>query len=211
MTRNICYIFTISCVLFLVSYVQGQTVSAQAVANPALRRELLQRVAQDQAIRNELIKKGMEKPDQAILARMTAIDTANTKRMKTIIRRYGWPSPRLVGQDGTDAAFLLVQHAMLAFQKQALPLVERAYRKGELSGQSYALLVDSVLVAEGKPQIYGTKAKPIDQWKGHEPVLQPIKDEANVDKRRAEVGLTPLSEYREFLKHMYFPQDKDKP
>ena len=101
MTRNICHTLTISCVLLLVSYVQAKTVSAQAVANPALRRELLQRVAQDQAIRNELIKKGMEKPDQAVLARITAIDTANTKRMKTIIRRYGWPSPRLVGQDGT--------------------------------------------------------------------------------------------------------------
>ena len=211
MTRNICHTLTISCVLLLVSYVQAKTVSAQAVANPALRRELLQRVAQDQAIRNELIKKGMEKPDQAVLARITAIDTANTKRMKTIIRRYGWPSPRLVGQDGTDAAFLLVQHANLAFQKQALPLVEKAYRKGELSGQSYALLIDNVLVAEGKPQIYGTKAKPTDQWKGHEPVLQPIKDEANVDKRRAEVGLFPLSEYRELLRRMYFPQDKDKP
>src|ERR1043165_428982 len=109
MKRNFCHILIVSCALLLVNYVSAQTDRAQAVANPALRRELLQRVAQDQAIRNELIKKGMEKPDQAVLARMTAIDTANTKRMKTIIRRYGWPSRRLVGQDGTDAAFLLVQ------------------------------------------------------------------------------------------------------
>jgi len=42
-------------------------------------------------------------------------------------------------------------------------------------------------------------------------VLQPIEDEANVDKRRAEVGLFPLSEYRELLKKMYFPQEKGKP
>ena len=209
--RNIRPIFTIFCVLLLGSYVHAQTDGAQSVANPALRRELLQRVEQDQAIRNELIKKGVEKPDPSVLARMTAIDASNTERMKAIIRRYGWPSPSLVGRDGTEAAFLLVQHAKLTFQKEALPLVEKAYRKGELSGQSYALLLDRVLVGEGKPQVYGTQAKPFDQWKGHEPVLEPIEDEANVDKRRAEVGLFPLSEYRELLKRMYFPQDKIKP
>ena len=65
-----------------------------------------------------------------------------------------------------------------------------------------------MLVGEGKPQVYGTQVK---EWKGKEPVLQPIEDEANVDKRRAEVGLFPLSEYRELLKKMYFPQEKGKP
>lgn len=32
-----------------------------------------------------------------------------------------------------------------------------------------------------------------------EPVLYPIEDEANLDKRRAESGLGLLAEYREFL------------
>jgi hypothetical protein len=68
-----------------------------------------------------------------------------------------------------------------------------------------------VLVGEGKPQIYGTQAKRFEEWKGQEPVLEPIEDEANVDKRRAQVGLFPLSEYREMLKKFYFPQDKNKP
>jgi len=39
-------------------------------------------------------------------------------------------------------------------------------------------------------------------------VLYPIEDEANVDKRRAEVGLSPLAEYREGLKQMYYPRSK---
>ncbi len=204
MKRNAGRILIISCVLLLVSCVQAQTDSAKSVTKPALRRELLRRIAQDQAIRDELVKKGMEKPDQGVLARMTSIDAANTKRMKAIIRRYGWPGPGLVGRDGTEAAFLLVQHADLALQKEALPLVEKAYRKGELSGQSYALLLDRVLVAEGKRQVYGTQAK----LKGKEFVPDPIEDEANVDKRRAEVGLPPLSEYLRVLKQVYFPQDK---
>src|SRR5437588_687342 len=110
-----------------------------------------------------------------------------------------------------SVVFLLVQHADLAFQKEMLPLVEKAYRSGGLSGQSYALLLDRVLVGEGKPQVYGTQAKRFEEWKEQEPTLAPIEDEANVDKRRAEVGLPPLSEYRELLKRMYFAQSQRKP
>jgi hypothetical protein len=56
--------------------------------------------------------------------------------------------------------------------------------------------------------VYGTQAKAPPNWKGHEPVLEPIEDEANVDKRRAEVGLPPLAEYLLMLKKVYFPNDK---
>jgi hypothetical protein len=46
---------------------------------------------------------------------------------------------------------------------------------------------------------------------GSQPILEPIEDEANVDKRRAEVGLSPLAEYRELLKRIYFPKETPKP
>src|SRR5262249_3863870 len=145
------------------------------------------------------------------LARMQLIDNANTERIKAIVSRYGWPDPELVGRDGSEAAFLLVQHADSAFQKQMLPLVEKAYKTGGLSGQSYALLLDRVPVGDGKPQVYGTQAKRFEEWKGQEPVLEPIEDEANLDKRRAEVGLPPIAEYKEMLMRMYFPQSQRKP
>lgn len=207
--RKLNHIMSVCCPLLLVGSIHAQEAGAPPVEKPALRQELLKRVEQDQAIRNNLISKGVEHPDKSILARMQAIDTANTERMRVIVRQYGWPGPELVGRDGTEAAFLLVQHADLPFQKEVLPLVEKAYKSGSLSGQSYALLLDRVLVGEGKPQVYGTQTKRI--WKGREPVLEPIEDEGNVDKRRAEVGLFPLSEYRELLKRLYFPEDKRKP
>lgn len=209
--RKLSHITSLCFVLLLLGNTLAQEVGSPSVKEPALRRELLERVEQDQAIRDERIRKGVEHPDEAILARMQAIDTANTERVKAIVRQYGWPSPELVGRDGAEAAFLLVQHADLTFQKQMLPLVEKAYRSGGLSGQSYALLLDRVLVREGKPQLYGTQAKGFEQWKGQEPVMEPIEDEANVDKRRAEVGLPPLSEYRKALKQMYFPQSQRRP
>jgi len=178
---------------------------------PRLRQELLKRVSEDQRIRNEFIKKGIDHPDQALLAQMNRFDAINTARLKVIIKQHGWPGPKLIGRDGTDAFFLLAQHADPAFQKKVLPLVQKAYRGSVLTGQNYALFTDRVLVQSGKPQIYGTAAKPFNQWNGKEPVFEPIENEANVDRRRAEVGLMPLSEYREFLKQLYFPQEKPKP
>ncbi len=197
--------------LLLLSHTQAQEAGPPLVKEPALRQELLTRRERDQAIRRELISKGATNPDKAILERMETIDTANTARVREIVCKYGWPTPELVGRDGAEAAFLIVQHADRAFQKEMLPLVEKAYRSGGLLGSSYALLLDRVLVGDLKPQIYGTQAKRFEEWNGQEPVLEPIEDEKNVDKRRAEVGLPPLVEYREMLKGLYFPQSRPKP
>lgn len=190
--------------------VQSQEPGQATITEPVLRKELLQRVEQDQAIRNELIAAGMKKPDPDILARMKTIDASNTKRMRAIVDTYGWPGPQLVGHDGVQAAFLLVQHADHDFQKEMLPLVEKAFKCGVIKGQSYALLLDRVLIGDDKPQVYGTQAKPIEEWDGQEPSLQPIEDEANVDKRRTKVGLPPLSEYKKLLKEVYFPQNQGR-
>lgn len=202
------YAAALCCGLLLGLNTQAQTTNAPPVANSALRLELMRMVEADQAIRAELIKKGIEHPDAAILQRMNAIDKSNLARVKAIVKQCGFPTPKLVGRDGVEAAFLLIQHADLAFQKQMLPHVRDSFRSGNLSGQSYALLLDRVLVGEGKPQVYGTQAKPFD--KGKEPRLELIEDEVNVDKRRAEVGLPPLSEYVKLLKQMYFPQETNK-
>jgi hypothetical protein len=137
------------------------------------------------------------------MRRMNLIDSKNDSRIREIVRQYGWPGPDLVGPDGTSAASLIVQHAPYELQKQMFPLVEAGYRAGTVRGGDYALLLDRILVHEGKPQVYGSQAKPFGR--NGEVVLAPIEDEAHVDQRRAEVGLPPLAEYREMLKKFYFP------
>jgi hypothetical protein len=42
---------------------------------------------------------------------LQAVDAANTARMKRIVAERGWPGRSLVGDDGAQAAWLLVQHA----------------------------------------------------------------------------------------------------
>ena len=179
------------------------------VSNPALRQELLSMVERDQNVRNEMIRAGVDHPTEDVLARIDAIDRENTSRMKSVIKQFGWPSAALVGWDGTEAAFILVQHADRANHQRLLPLIIKEYKAGSVSGPNYALFIDRALVEEGKPQLYGTRAKPFDQWRAGEPALYPIKDEANVDKRRAEVGLSPLAEYLKGLKRMYYPRGNE--
>ena len=106
----------------------------------------------------------------------------------------------MVGEDGALAAFLLVQHADRdpQFQKKCLPLLEAAVRVGEASASNLAYLTDRVLIAEGKPQRYGTQFQTV----GGKSAPFPIEDAENVDARRNAVGLGPLAEYAKQIENM---------
>jgi hypothetical protein len=74
-----------------------------------------------------------------------------------------------------------------------LPMMREAVKNRKAEGSSLALLEDRVALGQGKLQIYGSQI-------GRDPDTQlyyvsPLLDPDNVDKRRAEVGLGPLSEY----------------
>jgi hypothetical protein len=194
---HLCCLATVSSLAQETSVPSAQPLTE--IRMPELRRELLDRRERDQEVRNALIKSGAENPDPTIRDRMHAVDRENTERVKEIVREHGWPGPELVGEDGTQAAWLLVQHSTPAFQKEMLPLVRQAYLEKKLPGSSYALLLDRVLVHEGKPQVYGSQGR----WENGVLGLQPIEDEANVDRRRGELGLGPLADYLKGMRAMY--------
>ncbi len=129
-----------------------------------------------------------------------SLDRKHTTRLKQIIKRYGWPTISLVGVDGTQWAWLLAQHADhdVAFQKRALKLM-RALPDAEVLKRNVAYLEDRVLVAEGKPQLYGTQF----MGSGADLQPQPIADEAELDNRRKAVGLEPFAEYEAKMHSFY--------
>ncbi|OZC04549.1 hypothetical protein BSZ36_02465 [Rubricoccus marinus] len=176
---------------------------ASGATDPALRSELLSMYEADQAIRQRLIEAGIAEPDSALLAEMVATDAAHLARVVEIVDVHGWPGAALVGMDGSNAAFMILQHGDTATQERLLPLVEAAYRSGDLHGQSYALLLDRVLVGKGEPQVYGTQA---GFGAEGEILVSPLADPETVDARRAEVGLPPLAEYLAMLESFYFPE-----
>jgi hypothetical protein len=60
-----------------------------------------------------------------------------------------------------------------------------------IDGQKIALLTDRVLLRQGQSQRYGSQLRMGES--GLEPL--PIKDETNVDARRAQMGMMPLADY----------------
>jgi hypothetical protein len=69
----------------------------------------------------------------------------------------------------------------------------RSSPEGASAMAELALLEDRVRVAEGRPQVYGSQMRSAPA--GGPPALEPIADEACVDRRRASVGLEPLADY----------------
>ena len=123
------------------------------------------------------------------------MEVRNLTRLRGIISEYGWPGQSMVGRDGAADAFLILQHADHETQVEYLPLVKTALEAGELERRHFALLQDQILVAERRPQIFGTQLYWDDITDKLEPF--PIEDEANVDSRREAFGLEPLAEYVE--------------
>ncbi|HZI15641.1 MAG TPA: DUF6624 domain-containing protein [Myxococcus sp.] len=171
-----------------------------AAREPALRDEILKRVEVDQEARHALFANG-QKPTPEKLERLKQIDQENTQWLKGVLAKHGWPGKTLVGERASKGVWLLVQHADLdrPFQKECLTLLEKAVVAGEAQGQDFAYLTDRVRVGEGKPQRFGT------QFTNHEGVMvpSPIEDEANVDARRASVGLGTLEEYAAQMQRTY--------
>lgn len=137
-----------------------------------------------------------------ILITLMAIETerrdhANTAMMKKIIAKTGWPKITQVGEEASNNAFLLVQHADddPAFQLQVLRLMHPLVAKHEVASENFALLSDRVsLVVSGK-QRFGSQMTCVQ---GH---LEPkaLEDTAHLDQIRKSVGLPPMSEYKKLF------------
>ena len=171
----------------------------EAGLNTKLRDELAGILTADQDLRRRhgsvLAEFG---PDSAEIEQLKKqiheTDARNQERVLAIIDEVGWPGRSLVGDAGSQAAFLVIQHAPLEIQERYLPLMRQAVEESELEPADLALLEDRVLVRKGLPQIYGSQVQCDPKTWDHCYVL-PIRDEATVNVLRARVGLEPLQQY----------------
>ncbi len=175
------------------------------ISKPELRQELGDMVKEDQKARFKMIEMMRQSPASseemtAILKELRAIDRKHTQRMKEIVKQHGWPTRSMVGADGAQNAWLLVQHADhdRAFQSHCLELMKLLLDQGEVSKSNFAYLTDRVLIGEGKPQRYGTQLHTV----AGELVPQKMEDPERVDERRKEMGMEPLAKYLEFARQM---------
>lgn len=163
----------------------------------ALRAELEAMHQTDQAQRQQMDQVRREHGQNSaqmreLWAKQNQSDSYNIKRLEEIIAEIGWPKRSEVGERAASAAFLILQHSDLSYQKKYLPLARAAVAANEMRGSSLALLEDRILLREGKNQIYGSQVRQNEAGQWEVPSLE---DPENVDKRRALVGLGPLKDY----------------
>lgn len=157
-----------------------------------LRQELLSMVAEDARVRDDLAKSG--KLFEGYHSKMEEVHLKNAYRLDELINEFGWPGRSLVGKDGAEAAWLIVQHAISLpdFSRKCLKLIEEAVAKAETEAYQFAFLHDRIAFFAGRAQRYGTQS---DWNKDGKMQVWKLEDKEKVNLYRAEVGLEPLEAF----------------
>jgi len=173
--------------------------NAQTRVNSTLQKNIYAMFEADQKWRAEYNKinfgEKSDYDDTTINKNLSETDSLNLALAKGIILKYGFPGYNLVGSEGSNKFWSIIQHCDddLAFQKKVLLLMDKEVKRKNASASNNAMLRDRVLVSEGKKQIYGTQVRYNVELKKSQPF--PIADPKNVDARRKKVGLSTLSDY----------------
>jgi 23S rRNA (guanosine2251-2'-O)-methyltransferase len=122
------------------------------------------------------------------------VNAAHGQRLAEMLADAPWPGLRAVGADGTDAAWMLAQHAdRLGPERRAwLPALAGAVRSGDADPRHLATLADRVAVTAGEPQEYGTIVLLAPDGEIEHPI--PVRDPLRLDERRSAIGLPPMAE-----------------
>jgi 23S rRNA (guanosine2251-2'-O)-methyltransferase len=131
---------------------------------------------------------------------LLGVNEANVARFARLVEELGaWPGLRSVGADGTDAAWMLAQHADRANEERRawLPLLEAAAAAGDADPRHVATLADRVAAVAGEQQTYGTITLLAADGEIEYPL--PVRDAARLDERRAAIGLNPAADDAPYL------------
>jgi Ca-activated chloride channel family protein len=171
--------------------------SGNVSVNKKLRNTLLKLKAQDHKSIQESINEDREA--DGLLEQMRTSRNKNTAQLCPILKEFGWPDARLVGRDGAAAAFFLLKNTLLGLQRDLLPVIIEATKRGELEREDFAGYIDRLRLSAGLKQLFGTQAT----IKNGFIVLYPIEAEAHVDDRRRQYDLMPLAGYIRVMEKVY--------
>ena len=172
---------------------------AQAAAPRSLHDQLLTMLQQDQTARG-LAGAQASTTGPAVASNLAEIDAVLTKQLKDIVAQHGWPTIALVGPDASKAATLLLGHTTdLAWRKSLMPQLTTLADRREIDPAQLAIVIDKQLVAEGRPQRYGTQFKMVD---GQMAMIS-VEDPGGLDTLRARALLPPMDAYKATLARMY--------
>lgn len=142
----------------------------------------------------ELLRSGALQQDvDSIRNVIREVDRKNLVKVEKILAEHGWLGPQDVGMEGSQALFLVIQHADLATQRRFIPMIRAAEKEGKTLSSNLALLEDRIAMREGKKQLYGSQGF-TDKMTGQKYVY-PVVDPDRLDERRKSMGLPPMESY----------------
>ena len=169
------------------------TLTATAQTKPVLQKQLLNMAQQSKQIQ------ATQKSDtpEVLKSMASAITKLHTQTLNEIVQLQGWPTKAQVSEQSVRAAFELVSYSNnLSFQQDMLPLIIQSYiDKQGIGGEAVAIFTDKVSIAQGKNQVFGTQA----DFVNGKVVFFQIENEQSVDQLRAQMGMSPLAEYKKNL------------
>lgn len=182
----------------IVTMIKSNKEKSEPNLNEALAAQLDTIYSDDQTYRKQIdeIEKQYGFQSKEMEAQWRTIaqkDSSNVGKVKAILDKYGWLDKDVVGSQGNATLFLVIQHANQATQEKYLPMMREAVKNGKAQASSLALLEDRLALKQGKKQIYGSQIAQNPKTRAY--YLSPLENPENVDKRRADVQLPPLSEY----------------
>jgi len=127
----------------------------------------------------------------AINDELRPIDEANLAALLAMLPPEGWFTIGKYGRAGSQAAFLIVQHANPDQWRRFMPVLERLAAQGEVSGGDYALMYDRLALSEKRLQRYGSQMT----CQAGRFAPAPTEDPDHIDERRAALHMGPYKDY----------------
>lgn len=146
-------------------------------------------------MRDSLMKKyGVESEEaqnmQALYKKNHAI---NEKKVRHLLDTYGWPDRALIGEQGSLTIANVIQHSDNDIRIKYLPMMREAVQENKLHPRFLVRAEDRIATERGDLQLYGGQMKYYPETKSFN--VWPVYDPANIDKRRAAIGLGPIAEH----------------
>lgn len=169
-----------------------------ATVDKKLKEELEKMALKQRELLQEVIAKDQAKPSDR--EKLHKLYEKHTARLCELLKTSGWPTSTVVERSGVLSAFeILKSSASYELQRDLLPVIVEAIKKDPMQKTEFAGLYDRLRVSAGMKQLFGTQAVSAGGFL----ILYPIEDEANVDARRAEFGLTTMRQNIANMQRIY--------
>ena len=149
----------------------------------------IESLRKSRALRKEFGMQSAESKAQDAIGH--SIQASNIVKIDEILAQYGYPGEEIIGEAGGYALFSMIQHSNEQTRPKYVPIMKKAVQQGHCRARYLTSIEDRIATDRGALQIYGNQVKYYPETKTFD--VWPIQNPAEVDQRRAKVGLRPIA------------------